>query len=223
MPAVLTPNPLPSSLQFKVFSAACVLVNVGFMLSDHANPSAFFTLVMDTQNLIFFLELLAEIFLNALAYGPGVLIDDKWKVFDVFVAGGTFVGYLISSPQITQFVKAFRLLRFLRLMTIIKKIRIILETLVKCLPQLVNILVLLFLVYSMFSVLGMTMFSATKYGYRLGPTANFDTWQNSMMTAYQIVSENHHTLGSRLARVLRGIFSISLQRGEWIDILSTIM
>lgn len=191
-----TPNNLMSaflesfltSIKFQVFSAACVFVNVGFMLSDHVDPEPWFEDMIDLQNLIFFMELLMEIFLTALAFGPGVLVDDAWKVFDVFVAAGTLVGYLISSPQITQFVKAFRLLRVVRLMIIIKKIRIILETLVKCLPQLANIMILLLLVYSMFSVLGANMFSATKYGLRLGPTANFNSWTSSIITAYQIVT-----------------------------------
>lgn len=177
-----------SSLKFQVFSAACVFVNVGFMLSDHVDPEPWFEEVIDTQNLIFFMELLAEIFMTALAYGPGILVDDVWKSFDMFVAAGSLIGYLISSPQITQFVKAFRLMRVVRLMIIIKKIRIILETLVKCLPQLANIMVLLVLVYSMFSVLGASMFSATKYGMRLGPTANFNSWSDSIVTAYQIVT-----------------------------------
>eukprot|EP00283_Hemiselmis_rufescens_P001020 CAMPEP_0173470360 /NCGR_PEP_ID=MMETSP1357-20121228/77838_1 /TAXON_ID=77926 /ORGANISM="Hemiselmis rufescens, Strain PCC563" /LENGTH=1141 /DNA_ID=CAMNT_0014438635 /DNA_START=15 /DNA_END=3438 /DNA_ORIENTATION=+ len=177
-----------STLRFQVFSATCVTVNVGFMLADHVDPEPWFQDVMDRQNLFFFLELVGEIFLYCLAFGPGALIDDVWKNFDMFVCVGTLLGYLFETPQLTQFVKSFRLLRVVRLMIIIKKIRIILETLVKCIPQLLNIVVLLFLVYSMFSVLGLTLFAATKYGVRLGPTANFENWPKAMITCYQMVT-----------------------------------
>lgn len=44
------------------------------------------------------------------------------------------------------------------------------------LKQLFNILLLLFLVYSMFAVVAVQAYGTTKYGYRTGPTANFDTW-----------------------------------------------
>ena len=177
-----------AGVRFQTFSAMCVVVNVGFMLSDHTDPTPEFKQMMDAQNLIFFLELVAELFAYLCAVGPGGLVDDPWKNFDLFVCLGTLVGYLGNNIQITQFVKAFRLLRVVRLMIIIKKIRIILETLIKCIPQLANILVLLFLVYSMFAVLGVQAFSATKYGHRLGPTANFNTWTAAMQTCYQIVT-----------------------------------
>lgn len=177
-----------AGIRFQAFSATCVVVNVGFMLADHTDPHPKFTEIMDGQNLFFFLELVGELVLYVMAVGPGGLVDDPWKNFDIFVCLGTLVGYLGNNKEITQFVKAFRLLRVVRLMIIIKKIRIILETLIKCIPQLANILVLLFLVYSMFAVIGLQFFSATKYGTRLGPTANFNTWTDAMVVCYQIVT-----------------------------------
>jgi len=176
-----------NGVQFQVFSALCVVINVCFMLADHTDPSPEFTAIMDAQNLFFFIELGAELLAYLFAVGPGGLVDDLWKNFDMFVFLGTFIGYVSNNKDVTQFVKAFRLLRVVRLMIIIKKIRIILETLIKCIPQLANILVLLFLVYSMFAVIGVQAFSSTKYGKRLGPTANFDDWPSAMVTCFQIV------------------------------------
>jgi hypothetical protein len=53
-----------------------------------------------------------------------------------------------------------------RLMKMIKPIRVILETLIATVPQLANILLLLFLVYSMFAVVAIQGFSMTKNGLR---------------------------------------------------------
>jgi hypothetical protein len=60
---------------------------------------------------------------------------DAWKLFDVFVVAGTALGYIFNNSRVVQFAKAFRLMRVVRLMAMIKPIRIILETLIMCIPQ----------------------------------------------------------------------------------------
>eukprot|EP00283_Hemiselmis_rufescens_P000787 CAMPEP_0173470682 /NCGR_PEP_ID=MMETSP1357-20121228/78005_1 /TAXON_ID=77926 /ORGANISM="Hemiselmis rufescens, Strain PCC563" /LENGTH=1276 /DNA_ID=CAMNT_0014438967 /DNA_START=139 /DNA_END=3966 /DNA_ORIENTATION=+ len=117
---------------FGVFSSACVFINVGFMLADHADADESFTRIVELQNLVFFIELWVELLLICMAYGPGGLVNDVWKRFDVIVCLGTSAGYLFNNESIVQFVKAFRLMRVVRLMIRVKKIRIILETLIKC-------------------------------------------------------------------------------------------
>jgi hypothetical protein len=73
-------------------------------------------------------------------------------------------------------------------MRMIKKIRVILETLVASMMQLANILLLLFLVFSIFAVVGVQLFGTTKFGRRLGPTASFQTYGHAMATTYQMVT-----------------------------------
>lgn len=113
---------------------------------------------------------------------------DGWKVFDMIVLGGMTLGYGLNNPKISQFVKAFRLMRVVRLMTFIKPIRIILDTLLICMPQLANILLLLILVYTMFAIVFMNLFATTRYGQRAGPTANFDDFVHAIATIYQIIT-----------------------------------
>lgn len=105
------------------------------MLADHAYAEDWFVEMMNTQNFVFFIELCVELLINILAYGPGGLVNDPWKAFDLFVALGTSAGYIASSPQISSFAKSFRILRVIRLMKMIKPIRVIMETLIICLPQ----------------------------------------------------------------------------------------
>lgn len=95
---------------------------------------------------------------------------------------------LFQNPSITKFSKAFRLVRILRLMIMIKAIRVILETLISAGPQLLNILLLLVLVYSIFAVVFIQTFGLTKYGWRLGKTAEFYDYGWSLFTIYQIVT-----------------------------------
>lgn len=174
---------------FQIFSALCVFINVIFMLADHANASDGFVFALTLQNDIFYFELVLEIIIYAFAFGVGGFYNDPWKAFDFFVALGSSAMWIPgSNPKIAQFAKSFRLMRVIRLMKMIRPIRIILETLLQSLPQLLNILLLLFLVYSMFAVVAVQMFGTTRYGRRLGPTANFESWQNAMYTVYQMVT-----------------------------------
>ena len=55
-------------------------------------------------------------------------------------------------------------------------------------PQLTNIVLLLFLVYSMFAVLGVQLFALTRNGARLGPTASFQDFTNALFLIWQIIT-----------------------------------
>lgn len=156
--------------------------------TDHANAQPWFVAMIDMQNTVFFGELVFEVLLGALGYGIGGFYNDIWKAFDLFVCMGTAIGYVSGSARMGQFAKTFRILRVIRLMKMIKPIRVIMETLLICVPQLLNIILLLFLVYSMFAVVGMENFGVTKYGWRLGPTANYYSYSSSMFTIFQIIT-----------------------------------
>lgn len=99
---------------FANFSGLCVSLNVLFMVSDHSARTVDFKHFMHVQNLIFFTELVAEIAIFFIAFGFISVMTDVWKVFDVFVAVGTTLGYAVNDPRIAQFAKAFRLMRVSR-------------------------------------------------------------------------------------------------------------
>ena len=174
--------------QFQKFSGACVATNVCFNLSDYKGASPYHVEIISTQNMIFDFVLFGEVFICLLGFGPGGFFDDKWKGFDAFVAFGSLAGMIVQSDAVTKFSKAFRLVRILRLMIMIKPIRVILETLVSSLPQLTNIVLLLFLVYSMVAIFMVQIFGMTKNGWRIGATGGFYTYSYALYTIYQIVS-----------------------------------
>ena len=97
---------------------------------------------------------------------------------------------------------------------VVQAVRSILETMISSLPQFGNIVLLLFLVekpppllikwswvlkvlgsddqllqaYSMFATFFVQEFGLTKFGLRLGPTAQFINFPNAMIACYQIVT-----------------------------------
>lgn len=136
---------------FEILSASCVIINVLFMLTEHSDPTASFAGIIRIQNTIFLGALWTEVVLNTIGFGFGGLLNDPWKMFDVIIALGTAAGYVTNNQRLSQFANAFRLMRILKLMRMIKPIKVILETLLSTIPQLANIILLLFLVYAMFA------------------------------------------------------------------------
>ncbi len=100
----------------------------------------------------------------------------------------TLVGLVSNSKAIVDFVKFFRLGRIVRLAARIKTIRTIIETLVETIPQMANIAILIFLVYSMFAVVGVQLFATTRFGQRLGPTAALDDFGSAFLLIWQIIT-----------------------------------
>jgi len=181
--------------EFQVLSALGVATNAGFMLADHADASPEFVAVLDAQNLGFTLMISVEVLLQLAAYGPRAVAKDAWAVLDVAVLLGLLVGYVLDGARVGQFVKGLRLLRVLKLAAIIRPVRTVLETVLQTLPQMANIMAVLFIQLFIFACLAMQLFSTTKYGRRLGPTANFETWPNAMGTIYMIIFGDEWQVG----------------------------
>ncbi len=136
-----------SRKEFKNFSNTCVMVNFSFMLSDHADASPEYLYFVETQSLVFYFQLLAEVLLELVAWGPLGILDNNWRLLDSLVTFTSSIGYITGNELTNKVAKAFRLIRVIRLMKVIKPVRIILETLVACIPSLFNVLVLIFLVF----------------------------------------------------------------------------
>ncbi|EKX35351.1 hypothetical protein GUITHDRAFT_166006 [Guillardia theta CCMP2712] len=176
------------SRTFQTWSTTCVCINVIFMLMENTDSGKTLKTILTLQNDVFFGLLVFEVCIFLIAYGPGGFYNDPWKGFDLFVALGTGSGYIANNPKISAGARVFRLMRVIRLMKAFKPIRIIMETFLQSIKQLLNIVVLLFLVYSMFAVVFVQVFGVVKYGSRIGPTANFETFPVALQTIFQLVT-----------------------------------
>ena len=61
---------LVGSRAFRGVPMLCVLLNVCFLLADHADATADFDRLMQRQNLAFFTELVVEVVLGLVGFGP---------------------------------------------------------------------------------------------------------------------------------------------------------
>jgi hypothetical protein len=173
---------------FTGLSMLSVSVSICFMLADHQNPTPEFKQAYELQNVVAFWVLFCETVLVVMAYGPQGWLNDGWKAFDLFILMGSAAGVISSRPDVETVSRCFRVFRIIRLMKMFRPIRIILSTIVTCLPQLINLAGLLFLFWTICAVVFVRLYSTTKFGIRMGPTASFRTYPESLVTVYQMVT-----------------------------------
>jgi len=125
---------------------------------------------------IFVAELLARI-----AVFRGRFFRDPWSVFDLFVVGIA----LVPATDSLSVLRALRILRVLRLVTAVPSLKRVVGGLVTALPGMGSILLLLLLIFYVFSVMAAKLFGGTKpelFGdlttaaYTLFQVMTFDDW-----------------------------------------------
>jgi voltage-gated sodium channel len=125
---------------------------------------------------IFVVELAARIAVHRLAF-----FRDPWSIFDFVVVAIALV------PEVGAFsvLRALRILRVLRLITVIPSLRRVVGGLITALPGMGSILLLLLLVFYIFSVMAAKLYGPTKpelFGdlgtaaYTLFQVMTFDDW-----------------------------------------------
>uniref|UniRef100_H2ZHJ6 Sodium channel protein n=1 Tax=Ciona savignyi TaxID=51511 RepID=H2ZHJ6_CIOSA len=95
---------------------------------------------------------------------------------------------LIVSPTLLRVVRVFRVFRVLRVVRAARGIRRLILTLMISIPALFNIAVLLSVFIVIFAILGMTMFMNVKLNGALNDQVNFQTFGNSLMVLFRLVT-----------------------------------
>ena len=93
-----------------------------------------------------------------------------WNKFDLAIVVGTAIGITFNFIKIgidisttATVVRAFRIMRIFRLVKVSTNMKIILDTLVHIIPQITNIMSLIFLLFFIYSALGMNLFSGVAF------------------------------------------------------------
>ena len=175
------------SAAFDMFSTFCIVLNVIFLLGDHANKSAKFEDFLQLASSVFWLLLCGEMLLHLLAQGPKCFMVSYWMLFDLCVTIGISVAYASGSSLAMRRAQCLRLVRILKALAKFKQFRVILEALLTCLPQLGNVIGLLSIGLYFFTVLGVSWFGQTRGGKRLGRTSNFSSFTESAHTIFQLL------------------------------------
>ena len=117
------------------------------------------------------------------------------NIFDFVVVFGTNLGMITSPPfqgnaggggsGVAMVIRMFRIGRLLRLVKNYPDLRKIFNALILALPGLVNVAAVVFLLFFIFSVIGMQLFATVAYHESLGPHANFRSFGTAFLTLFR--------------------------------------
>ena len=221
------------SKYFDGFILFCIIMSSIFLSLD--NPSLEGSKTLDTILtfdtifvVIFFIEMVLKIIALGLFQHEGAYLRDGWNILDAFV-----VITSILSLQIDAF-KIFRALRVMRLLSRSVSMRLVLTSLLGSVPWIANVLVLGFLLFWIFAIVGVSLFkgsfyecsdpSVTELGRCVGSfnqTAN-DLFGNPYMYVDSRVWRSRGSGFDHLGEAMFTLFSIAVKDG-WFNAMYNAM
>ena len=190
---------LVESIEFEVLTGVVVLVSIVFIALEHDSMSKDFERKIEVGNLVFVALFTIEMLLKWLGLGLRQYFTDVWSQFDFFlVAIGLFGVSVTDIPfnvNILRVMRVFRTMRLLALVRRAKRVRILLETLWFSLPALGNVSLFLLLVFFIYSVLGVQLFTFVKIGDGIDDGfSNFKTFGNSILLLVRIATMDNWSI-----------------------------
>ncbi|KAL7637372.1 UNVERIFIED_CONTAM: hypothetical protein RMT77_012100 [Armadillidium vulgare] len=207
-----------------VISALILLVRTVLMSLNSETPQ---TLHITWDQLACIIFYIVEIFLKLFAYGLEDYFASGWNVFDFLVTAASVGGILAQNFGTAFFyVVILRPLRLLRLLRVRQRYRDIFQTFAILLPRIGSTVIVIFIIYYFFAIVGMECFSmydmkncckntTVEQFYKADNTTiynnyyylnNFDTLLISGVTLFELTVVNNWFI------IMEGYASVS---GEW--------
>lgn len=181
MKLVLKVRELVNSRYFQNFITFIIILS-GIMVGLETYP----TIAEEYQNVFDFLDLLfilifsIEISLKIFSYGKKFwkFFYDSWNLFDFFVVA---VALLPIHAEFITVLRLLRLLRILRLVRFLPKLQMIVGALLKSIPSMGYIGLLLLLMFYVYAVAGVFLFSKND-------PLHFKDLQTTFLTLFKVVT-----------------------------------
>lgn len=182
-----------------------ILANVLSMTIEFWDQPDAYTLFLQVLNYVFCVIFLYELVAKTMAWGWCRAFKNHWYQFDFFIVLVSGLGvvtdivggeWLPLNPTILRVLRIFRVARMLKVAKSMDGLRSLLSTVAKSLPQVGNLCILLFLVFFIFSALGVELFGkldCPESNPCLGldeKHANFKYWAMAMLTLFRIATGN---------------------------------
>ncbi|MEQ8238471.1 MAG: ion transporter [Cyclobacteriaceae bacterium] len=150
-----------------------------------------FGFIIDQLDLIILVIFILEMALKLYAYGWS-FFRSTWNIFDSSII---LISVMPSIGAAFSVLRALRILRTLRLLKNIPKLKIIIESLLHAIPSIGWIMVLLLIIFYIFTIIGNSLFSETHPEY-------FGTFLDTLFTLFQTM-----TLESWASNIARPIIN----------------
>lgn len=172
---------------FDWFITLCILANTIIMSIKYARMDETYENTLEYFNYGFAAIFNFEAFVKIIGYGRSYFYY-SWNKFDLSIVIGTDIGLLmnvinmgINISTVATVVRAFRIMRIFRLVKSSQNMRIILDTIAHIMPQVTNIMSLVFLLLFIYSVLGINLFATVMYQDYYNERANFRSFGSSIL------------------------------------------
>ena len=172
---------------FEWFIMWCIIVNTVIMGMEYFGQSELYGNFLEAVNTVFAMVFTVEAIIKISALKKKYF-DDAWNKFDFAIVLGTNVGLVflwVAGSNIGMTVtilRTFRIARLLRLMNGTESISQLFNTLLLTLPGLGNIALLLVLLFFIYAVMGIQMFSKTEYNGQYSEYSNFRDFGVAMIS-----------------------------------------
>ena len=196
---------------FDIFITGCILLNTLIMSMKYSRMSPNYEKTLEYFNYVFAAIFNFEAIVKLIGYG-GSYFYYSWNKFDLSIVIGTDVGLImniintgINISTVATVVRAFRIMRIFRLVKSSQNMRIILDTIGHIMPQVTNIMSLVFLLIFIYAILALNLFSTVMYQQYYNDQANFRTFFGSIMLLLRcLTGENWNLIMKELT--LNGSF-----------------
>ncbi|KAK3278430.1 hypothetical protein CYMTET_13629 [Cymbomonas tetramitiformis] len=175
-----------------LFSMLCIVGSVVTMLVDHYEPSAAFERNVTILNVSFNGFFMLEAIIKIIGLGPRQYIWNPWNAFDfliVLLAVMNIVLFMLQkaffNTGILRALRIFRALRTLRMLRSSKGVRMLLQTFLHSLPSLYNVGALLFLVFYVYTLLGVHLFGDMDRSDAITDRTNFESFGHALFLLFR--------------------------------------
>ena len=167
-----------------------ILVNTGMLGAyDPLNPDSERNYALSISEYIFLGIFAFEAVVKLIGMGfighPGAYFRDPWNYLDFLIVVLSIVAVLPGSGENLSSIRALRVVRALRLVHFIPELRLQIETLIKAGPYLLNALLLLFIFYLIFALIGLQVFRGKLLQHCVNPAGLFDMEQTCTLSGDQ--------------------------------------
>ncbi|CAD8085427.1 unnamed protein product [Paramecium sonneborni] len=177
-----------------LFIIVCNIVTMG--LSQDDAPLEYEN-ILQSLNTAFTFIFITEAILKIIALGPVGYMRNQWNQFDFFVVcasildlilqftGNSFISFLSAGPQLARVFRVLRVTRLFRLIKSFEGLQKLIETAIYSLPAMLNVSALLFLVFFIFSILGVFLFGSIRTGWAIDDVNNFSDFHHSFQLLFR--------------------------------------
>eukprot|EP01050_Picozoa_sp_SAG11_P014953 SAG11_NODE_1893_length_4102_cov_4.762678_1_plen_891_part_00 len=165
---------------------AFIALNTIVMAMVSHNSPQWYSDLLDDLNHVFVWIFVCEMVLRLVGLGVRGYFKSNWNKFDcLVVCGSLFDLYYASRSKIILF-RIFRVFRVFRLLQVFPGFKLVFDSLMEVLPIMMNVGTLIFLLYFVFAVMGVSLFGEVPRGNGIDEYNNFENWGAAMVTLFRV-------------------------------------